>query len=410
MWFDRASAEDLTFLSQYDIWGGVPAEPLRLPGLGRYGRFQFDSRALLSPSDLTVADRKEVIFLASHFHRLDHFELLELAPTTDLKEVKRAFFRLSKRLHPDALRGRALGSFAEGAAQVFEYASYAYGLLCDPSFCDVYARVVRARDEVFMARLEEERGRARASSAQGASPSSRPAPAEDPAALAARKEALRARLSQNQQRHQSAMAASGRAEGAPHAPHAPHSPHSPSFAGASPAGAPADRLDQAKRFYQAGVIAEQRKQWASARGHFKLAAQLAPETPEYSAALERVRLVLAKQEAGEVWARAEAEEAAKGKRAAALFEESLGLDLDPKRAASFAAKCASWGEHERALSWLERAAAAHPYHLDLRWALAQLFDGQARFDDARRACADILRLDPSEPRALHLQKKLSQDR
>ena len=399
MWFDRASAEDLTFLSQYELWGGVPAEPLRLPGLGRYGRFRFDSRALLSPSDLTVADRKEVIFLASSFHRIDHFELLELEPTTDVKEIKRAFFRLSKRLHPDVLRGRALGSFAESAAQVFEYATYAYELLCDSSFCNVYARVVRARDEDFMARLEEERGRARASAAQGGgAPSAALPSAEDPAALAARKEALRARLSQNQQRHQSAMAAGGRP-----APHA----ETPA---AGPAAGPADRLDQAKRFYQAGVIAEQRKQWASARGHFKLAAQLAPNAPEYAAALERVRLVLAKQEATEAWARAEAEEAAKGKRAVALFEESLALDLDPKRAASFAAKCAAWGEHERARSWLARAVEAHPYHLDLRWALAQLLDSQALFEEARRVCAEILRLDPSEPRALHLQKKLSQDR
>ena len=87
MWFDRASAEDLSFLSQYELWGAVPAEPVRLPGLGRYGRAQLDARALLAPNDLTVADRREVLFLSSHFHRVDHFELFELEPTTYIKEI-----------------------------------------------------------------------------------------------------------------------------------------------------------------------------------------------------------------------------------------------------------------------------------------------------------------------------------
>jgi len=398
MWFDRASAEDLSFLAQYELWGGVPAEPLRLPGLGRYGRFQFDARALLSPSDLTVADRKEVIFLSSYFHRLDHFELLELAPTVDLKEIKRAYFGLSRRLHPDALRGRDLGVFADAAAQVFEYASYAYGLLCDAGFCAVYARVVAARDEAFRARLEAERARARAAGAAGAAGAASAAgaagaagAAEDPAAVAARKEALRARLAQNQARHQSAMAGAAGEAGA-----------------AGAAGAePQDAASQARRFYQAGVIAEQRKQWASARGHFKVATQLAPRAPEYAAALERVRGAMAQQEAADVWARAEAEEAVKGKRAAELFEQSLTLELDPKRALSFAAKCAAWGEAARAAPWLERAAAAHPFNLDIRWALAQQLEARALFEEARRVCAEMLRLDPSEPRALRLQKKLA---
>jgi curved DNA-binding protein CbpA len=392
MWFDRASAEDLSFLSQYELWGGVPAEPVRLPGLGRYGRFQFDPRALLSPNDLTVADRREVIFLSGHFHRLDHFELLELEPTTDSKEVKRAFFRFSKRLHPDVLRGRDLGALAEPAAQVFEYTSYAYELLCDPRFCEVYARVVAARDAAFMERLEAERARQRAGGAQrgvGQLPA-QATPTEDPAVVEARKEALRARLAQNQARHQSVMGAAG-AEGQEEAQ---------------------DAVSQAKRFYQAGVIAEQRKQWASARGHFKLAAQLSPGTPEYAAALERVRLVLAKQEATELWARAESEEGVKGKRAAAIstYEQSLTLDLDPKRALAFAVKCAAWEEPARATPWLERAASAHPFNIDVRWALAQHFEARALLDDARRLCAEILRLDPSEPRAFRLQKKLSQDR
>ena len=74
MWFDQADSEDLNLLAQYGVWGGVPAAPIKLPGLGRYGRFEFDRYLLLQKNDLTIAQRREVIFLAQHFHKIDHFE------------------------------------------------------------------------------------------------------------------------------------------------------------------------------------------------------------------------------------------------------------------------------------------------------------------------------------------------
>ena len=62
------------------IWclGGVPAYSGCLPGLGRYGRYEFDRYLLLQKNDLTVAQRREVIFLADYFHKIDHFEFFEL--------------------------------------------------------------------------------------------------------------------------------------------------------------------------------------------------------------------------------------------------------------------------------------------------------------------------------------------
>jgi len=92
MWFDQADSEDLALLAQYDVWGGVPSTPLRLPGLGRYGRFEFDRRLLLQRNDLTVAQRREVIFLSAHFHQIDHFEFFELESAADVRALKKAFF------------------------------------------------------------------------------------------------------------------------------------------------------------------------------------------------------------------------------------------------------------------------------------------------------------------------------
>ena len=158
MWFDQADAHDLQTLSQYGVWGGVPFTPVRLPGLGRYGRYQFDRQILLQRNDLTIAQRREVIFLAEHFHKLDHFEFFELDASVDDRQLKKAFFRFSKRFHPDQVSKLQLGSFVEHVKVVFEYGQQAYKLLSeDASFREAYARVTELRDKVHLEKLQQER-------------------------------------------------------------------------------------------------------------------------------------------------------------------------------------------------------------------------------------------------------------
>jgi hypothetical protein len=208
MWFDDAAPQDLQKLAAHDVWGGVPSTPVRLPGLGRYGRYDFDKRLLLSRCDLTIAEKRELIFLSQHVHKLDHFEFLGLEPMSaeeyaNPRALKRAFFALSRLCHPDSLRGKDLGPFTQAAQLVYDYASYAYELLSeDEAFRLAYARVTARRDEVFRERLEREREaqrtQARAQEQRAAQP--RPPSAEELAESEARKEALRARLAYNQQR------------------------------------------------------------------------------------------------------------------------------------------------------------------------------------------------------------------
>lgn len=412
MWFKSADLQDLTFLADYEVWGGVPSEPIRLPGLGRYGRYEFDKRLLLSRCDLTIAQKRELIFLSQHFHKIDHFEFFELKADVTERDLKKAYFKLSKELHPDALRGKSLGEFQEAAQLVFEYGSTLYELLSqDSCFRDAYARVVNLRDQAFRARLEHER------EAKRGAQQMRPA-AEPPALLSnptpadlneaeSRKEALRARLRQNQARHQAVM------ESRPTpTPRAPHSLSDQLNAGRE--AQPQSAKEQGARFFQAGIIAEKRKQWVSARGHFKLALQYAPEVLEYQAALERIQALLEEQKSNELWAQAEAldeQEQARGARSkwledvAPAFEESLSLKLDPERAITFANLCVERGFFERGTPWLTQACAAHPTHLNLKWALAQTYERASRIQEAKSLCQEMLSIDPSEPRAVALSKK-----
>lgn len=410
IWFKSADPQDLSFLADYDIWGGVPHEPIKLPGLGRYGRYEFDKRLLLSRCDLTIAQKRELIFLSQHFHKLDHFEFFDLSFEADERTLKKAYFKFSKEFHPDVLQGKMLGDFQEAAQMVFEYGAYIYEILSqDESFRLIYARVVSQRDQAFRQRLEHEREQQR--TMQKAMPQTHTSQIqslseEEVMASQARKESLRARLQQNQARHQAAM------EGKPNSvSKRPQTSHASTEAFE---GQPTHVKDQAARFFQAGIVAEKRKQWVSARGHFKLAIQYAPNVPEYQAGLERIRAVMEEQKADEQWTRAletdehESKKGAKSKwldRVAPLFEESLHLKLDPKRVVSFANLCTERGFFEKGIPWLTQASTLYPYDFDLKWALIQAHERATRYDEARVLCQEILSYDPAEPRAIAFIKK-----
>jgi DnaJ-class molecular chaperone len=61
----------------------------------------------------------------------DAFELLEVARTADKKEIKRAYFKMSKELHPDRFFGKNIGPYRERLSRIFQSIKAAYELLSD---------------------------------------------------------------------------------------------------------------------------------------------------------------------------------------------------------------------------------------------------------------------------------------
>jgi tetratricopeptide (TPR) repeat protein len=163
------------------------------------------------------------------------------------------------------------------------------------------------------------------------------------------------------------------------------------------------------------VIAEKRKQWVSARGHFKLAVQYAPEVSEYQEAFERTSKRVDAERADELWAQAlEVDEAARTKQlklskwlevVSPLFEQSLELAESVERVKSYALRCVELGDHERAEPWLRRSIDEHPFAIDLKWVLLQSLEARGQLEGAHAQCDAILALDPSEPRALAWRKR-----
>ena len=81
--------------------------------------------------DLTVEQARRIDEFFASLSSRDAFELLEITRTADKKEVKRAYFKMSKELHPDRFFGKNLGPYRERLSKIFQSIKAAYELLSD---------------------------------------------------------------------------------------------------------------------------------------------------------------------------------------------------------------------------------------------------------------------------------------
>lgn len=130
---------------------GPPPPPAPVPDLGPLTALE--RAALAEQVDIPEEDRRRIMALRRLALVGDYYALLGVAPDADRRELKRAYFRLSKELHPDRYYQRNAGSFKAWSEEVFEIAARAYQLLGDP-------------DE--RARYDEERAGSRRSDSQPA--------------------------------------------------------------------------------------------------------------------------------------------------------------------------------------------------------------------------------------------------
>ncbi len=89
--------------------------------------------ALVDPDlDLAVELQREILEFERSLDR-PYTELLGVAPDAEAREIKRAYFALSKRYHPDRYYRREIGAFADRLARIFKKLVEAYELLSDPA-------------------------------------------------------------------------------------------------------------------------------------------------------------------------------------------------------------------------------------------------------------------------------------
>ena len=87
---------------------------------------------LAEECDLSDPDRRRILAMERLVDARDPWALLGLVHGADGRALKRAYFKISKDIHPDRYYGRNLGSFGARLSRVFEAVSRAYDRLTNP--------------------------------------------------------------------------------------------------------------------------------------------------------------------------------------------------------------------------------------------------------------------------------------
>lgn len=93
--------------------------------------------------DLTVEQARRIDEFFASLASRDAFELLEITRTADKKEIKRAYFKMSKELHPDRFFGKNIGPYRERLSKIFQSIKAAYELLSDDARRTAYLESVK---------------------------------------------------------------------------------------------------------------------------------------------------------------------------------------------------------------------------------------------------------------------------
>ncbi len=125
-------------LGAIDIPG---AEPPRTKPLAQSDGSGVDLTGL----DLTLEQAHRIDEVFAALETRDAFELLEVTRVADKKEIKRAYFKLSKEFHPDRYFGKNVGPYKERLSRIFQSIKAAFELLSDDTRRAAYESTKRSK-------------------------------------------------------------------------------------------------------------------------------------------------------------------------------------------------------------------------------------------------------------------------
>lgn len=111
--------------------GGAAVEgPLAFAMLpGEVSSFSLSPDLLDPQLEIDPAARQEVAYVAANLDSVNYYQLFGLTQEASRKEIKKAYFVLSKRFHPDLYFRKNVGPFGEMVEQVFKAVTGAYQIL-----------------------------------------------------------------------------------------------------------------------------------------------------------------------------------------------------------------------------------------------------------------------------------------
>lgn len=121
----------------------------------RFDAFMFDPLAMATGEALDDVQKQVVLYYHYHLRRVTYYDLLNLPAGATRREIKLAYFRLSKAFHPDRWYRKDTGDFGTMIEDVFKWLNRAYGVLSSPKKRKGYDKLI-ARG--YVGEWEFERG------------------------------------------------------------------------------------------------------------------------------------------------------------------------------------------------------------------------------------------------------------
>ena len=295
--------------------------------------------------ELSVELQREILEFDASLDRSYH-ELLGVARDADARAIKRAYFQLSKRFHPDRYFRSELGEFAVRLDRIFNKIVEAYELLSDPT----------TRSEI-----ERSMGHAPPAPSVGAD-------VKDSQTTAPRVPSRLERLRRIRRGFQ----------------------------------LPKELLDErkagARKFYQAAMASASRERWVEAAASVRLAIAFDPWCDEYKRGFAEVQSHVHGVRAAKLLEEAKGsfDDSAR-QEALHLYEEALAFRPRDEELNARAAQLAlELSDFDRAREYAETACEVCPDVKDYRVILAHVYGKQGLVDKAMGAFKEAYRIDPKD--------------
>ncbi len=306
-----------------------------------YGSTIFSLPALQEDCEPDRNWRKEILFLHENMERLNHFEFMGLEVSAEEAEIKKAFVRLSKILHPDSYYGRNMGTYKKRLSELYNHLSEAYRLLIDPKTRFEYKRklsiVCGEPDWAKEEETPEERARKN------------------------RQIAKEKRLKSNPMM---------------------------------------GRVNKANEFYQAGLSDLEKQKWISAANNFKMALTYDPLNELYKLQLEKVADAANRVAAERHFQRGQTLEAygqdgymEAYEKAAQAYPASVEFNL------KISGLYGDQGDWDKAEHYAARAVSSNPKNIDARMTYGKILMKRKNKEKAAQQFEAILKLDPNNESA-----------
>lgn len=315
----------------------------------------------IDPSlDIPVELQRRILAFEAGLDRPYH-EILGVPRDADRRALKKAYFRLSREVHPDRYFRRNVGPFGPRLERCFKRLLEAYELLSDPA---TRAEVQRNEAEAPPPPRPEE-------SAAASRPAAAARPAEGPPRPAldeARKKRLAARL----------RALRG------------------------PRRAPDPRREKARAFFESGLEAFEAGRWLEAAGSVRLAIAFDPRNEAFRERFADVQRRAHEEQAKQLVRRAES--ALDVRDVAEAFRHLEEAAHYRPYDAELAARAARLGwqsgaDLRRAKSLAQSACETEPERAELRRLLGQIYKAAGLAANARRELRAALERDPKDAEA-----------